>query len=111
MEVKQLCCVVDVFDGGVWVVDEVCIGCFVIVVWCGEQVWVYVNCCLYFLVLFDFVLGNVLCYWLQVLMCVYYSVLFWFDDGVCIDGFCMGVGLEIVVVEVDVFVWIVFWGV
>ncbi|MCC8395808.1 Rieske 2Fe-2S domain-containing protein [Paraburkholderia sp. MMS20-SJTR3] len=101
MNATALCTVDDVPDGGARVVDAPEAGGPVVIVRRGAQVWAYVNRCPHFSVPLDFEPGDVMCYRSQVLMCAHYSALFRFEDGHCIDGPCMGAGLDVVRVRVE----------
>jgi nitrite reductase/ring-hydroxylating ferredoxin subunit len=66
----------------------------------GKDVWAYVNRCPHFSQPLDFEPGEFATYDAQILMCAHHSAMFRFEDGVCVEGPCLGHRLDPVEVEV-----------
>jgi len=66
----------------------------------GDTVWAYHNRCPHFSVGLDARPGVICTYHGKVLMCAHHSALFRFEDGLCVDGPCLGHRLSAVAVRV-----------
>ena len=97
-----LCQVDDIEDGGALALKaELASGhADLVAVRRGSDVWVYQNRCPHFSVGLDFTPGHFCTYRGQVLMCAHHSALFRFEDGLCIDGPCLGARLERIAIRV-----------
>lgn len=94
-----LCRVEDIPDGGS--LTAAVAARPVILLRRGEAVWGYLNRCPHFSVTLETARGTVLTYEGQVLMCAHHSALFRFEDGLCIEGPCLGAALDALPLRVE----------
>ena len=91
-----LCILDDVPDGG-----GLEAAAEVVVVRRGDNAWAYRNVCPHFSIPLNYEPNTFCAYGGELLMCAHHSAMFRFDDGVCVDGPCLGARLTSVPIRIE----------
>ena len=67
----------------------------------GDQAWAYRNVCPHFSIPLNYEPDTFWTYEAEHLMCAHHSAMFRFEDGVCVDGPCLGAALTRVPVRIE----------
>ncbi|SIT51434.1 Ferredoxin subunit of nitrite reductase and ring-hydroxylating dioxygenase [Paraburkholderia piptadeniae] len=67
----------------------------------GDDVWAYRNMCPHFSIPLNYEADTFWTYEAEHLMCAHHSAMFRFEDGVCVDGPCLGAALTRVPVRIE----------
>jgi nitrite reductase/ring-hydroxylating ferredoxin subunit len=96
-----LCALDDVPDGGaLGTGDTPDDASGVVVLRRGEAAWAYRNVCPHFSIPLNYEPGTFWTYDAKWVMCAHHSAMFRFEDGMCIDGPCVGAALSPVPVRI-----------
>jgi nitrite reductase/ring-hydroxylating ferredoxin subunit len=104
MTATVLCPLDDIPDGGAKQVEhagEAEGEAPIVVLRRGEQAWAYRNVCPHFSIPLNYEPDTFWTYEGEHLMCAHHSAMFRFEDGVCVDGPCLGTALTRVPVHVE----------
>lgn len=102
MTATALCPLDDIPDGGGRQVSRDDAGEVAIVVLRrGDRAWAYRNVCPHFSIPLNYEPDTFWTYDGEHLMCAHHSAMFRFEDGVCVDGPCLGAALTRVPVRVE----------
>lgn len=91
-----LCILDDVPDGG-----GLEARAEVVVLRRGDSAWAYRNVCPHFSIPLNYEPNTFWAYGGELLMCAHHSAMFRFEDGVCVDGPCLGARLTAVPIRVE----------
>jgi nitrite reductase/ring-hydroxylating ferredoxin subunit len=67
----------------------------------GGDAWAYRNVCPHFSIPLNYEPGAFWTYEGGLLMCAHHSAMFRFEDGVCVDGPCLGASLRRIPIRID----------
>jgi nitrite reductase/ring-hydroxylating ferredoxin subunit len=104
MTTTVLCPLDDIPDGGG---KEIACGAGgpgeapIVVLRRGDQAWAYRNVCPHFSIPLNYEPDTFWTYEAEHLMCAHHSAMFRFEDGVCVDGPCLGAALTRVPVRIE----------
>ena len=91
-----ICTLADVPDGGGLEAAPT-----VLVLRRGDEVWAYRNVCPHFSIPLNYEPDAFWTYGGGLLMCAHHSAMFRFEDGVCVDGPCLGASLVPVPIRIE----------
>ncbi|SAL43909.1 Rieske (2Fe-2S) domain-containing protein [Caballeronia udeis] len=91
-----LCILEDVPDGG-----GLEARAEVVVLRRGDSAWAYRNVCPHFSIPLNYEPNTFWAYGGELLMCAHHSAMFRFEDGVCVDGPCLGARLTPVPIRIE----------
>jgi nitrite reductase/ring-hydroxylating ferredoxin subunit len=94
--VASLCTLDDVPDGGGFEA-----GTAILVLRRGDDAWAYRNVCPHFSIPLNYEPNTFWAYGGELVMCAHHSAMFRFEDGVCVDGPCLGASLTPVPVRIE----------
>ncbi|MBP0595454.1 Rieske (2Fe-2S) protein [Paraburkholderia sp. LEh10] len=97
MTATARCLLDDIPDGGGKAVAEAGI----VVLRRGDHAWAYRNLCPHFSIPLNYEPDTFWTYEGEHLMCAHHSAMFRFEDGMCVDGPCVGAALTRVPVRVE----------
>ncbi|WP_091777487.1 Rieske (2Fe-2S) protein [Paraburkholderia steynii] len=102
MTAMALCPLDDIPDGGGRQVASAEGGeAAIVVLRRGDRAWAYRNVCPHFSIPLNYEPDTFWTYDSEHLMCAHHSAMFRFEDGVCVDGPCLGAALTRVHVRVE----------
>ncbi|AXF00549.1 Rieske (2Fe-2S) protein [Paraburkholderia hospita] len=102
MTATALCPLDDIPDGGGRQIAPAGGGeAAIVVLRRGDRAWAYRNVCPHFSIPLNYEPDTFWTYDSEHLMCAHHSAMFRFEDGVCVDGPCLGAALTRVPVRVE----------
>jgi len=102
MTATALCPLDDIPDGGGRQVSRDEAGEVAIVVLRrGDRAWAYRNVCPHFSIPLNYEPDTFWAYGGELVMCAHHSAMFRFDDGVCVDGPCLGARLTPIPIRIE----------
>jgi nitrite reductase/ring-hydroxylating ferredoxin subunit len=96
LERKALCALDEIPDGG-----GIEAAAAILVLRRGDAAWAYRNVCPHFSIPLNYEPNTFWAYGGELVMCAHHSAMFRFEDGLCVDGPCLGASLTPIPIQIE----------